>query len=375
MTSHFSLKPKKLDWYILREVASPFAGGVLLFTFIFLMFQILRLAEFFIVHGVALGVLAKMTSLLALSFSPTALPVAFLVAVLVGFGRLSSDGELVAMKAGGMSLLRMSAPVLGLGLVVSAFSLALNLNWVPWGEREFKSTLIKVGNTKVVSSIKEGTFTSGFFDLLIYADKVDTRSNRMKGVFIFDEREPKNPLTIVAREGQIVALKPDSALGAASVLRLKDGNIHRNNADEDSYQKIDFEEYRLFLKIAPGADTSYLKPRMIPYKTLTKRIYESAQADPKKNRELRVELWRRFSTALSPVVFVFLGMGLGTIRTRSVRAGATLAAFVVILIFYGLQTLGTVASQKGLLPPWLAMQLPNLIGSAAAYLGFKSASW
>jgi lipopolysaccharide export system permease protein len=92
---------KKIDGYLLAEVAGPFLGGLFFFVFLFLMFQILRLADFFIVHGAPLSTLAKLTGLLTLSFIPTALPIAFLISILMAFGRLSADSELVAMKACG----------------------------------------------------------------------------------------------------------------------------------------------------------------------------------------------------------------------------------------------------------------------------------
>lgn len=150
------LAPKRIDYYVLAEILGPFFGGILFFSFIFLMFQALRLAEFFIIHGVPLTVLGKMIALMMLSFLPISLPIAFLIGVLVGFGRLSADSELVAMKASGMSIYRLTAPVLGVSVIVVLLSLGLNLQWVPMGDREFKSTLIKVSNTKIVSSIKIG---------------------------------------------------------------------------------------------------------------------------------------------------------------------------------------------------------------------------
>jgi lipopolysaccharide export system permease protein len=368
------LKLRKIDLYVLQEVMGPFIGGVIFFSFVFLMFQVLRLAEFFIIHGVSSLVLGKMVLLMILSFMPMCLPVAFLIGVLVGFGRLSADSELVAMKANGMSILRLSAPIVALSLVVVVLSLALNLEWVPWSERTFKSTLIKVSNTKVVSSLKEGTFTSGFFDLLIFTDKLDTKNNRMKRVFIYDEREPKNPLAVVAQEGEIVPVRMTNELGMATVLKLYNGNIHRNDLASNTYQKIDFGEYRLYLKIEEGADTAITKPKQIPQHELIRAIKENPTST-KNGRELRAELWRRYSVALSPLIFVFLGIGYGTVRTRSVKAGAALIAIVVILLYWSIQALAIVWSQKGVLPPVLAMQLPNLAILGIAIKGFRDASW
>lgn len=370
----WSLKPLTIDSYILSEVITPFLGGVAFFLFIFLMFQALRLAEFFIVHGVSLGLLGKLTGLMAMSFLPTALPVAFLIAVLVGFGRLSADSELVAMKANGFSLWRMAMPVLAMALIVVALSAALDLDWVPWSQRTFKKTLIKVSNTKVVSSIHEGTFTSGFFDLLIFVDKVDNKTNRLQRVFLYDETDAKNPRTVIAKTGEIVSVKTSNDLGTAAVMNLFDGSIHHNDSQEDTYQRTNFGEYKQFLKIDEGEDTSVLKPEFLSLHDLLGKVHTTT-TETYEGREWRGELWRRITMALTPILFVFLGIGFGTVRTRAVRASAALIAILTLAFYYSLQIAGTVCVQRGILIPWFAMELPNLGVLAGAAYGFKKASW
>lgn len=366
--------PKRFDFYVVREVIGPFFGGLVFFIFIFLMFQALRLMDLFISHGVSGWILGKLTLLLGLSFMPMALPIAFLIGVLVGFGRLSSDSELVALKASGIGVNRMALPVTLLAAGIVVLSIVLNMQWVPWGERTFKQLLIKVSNTKVVSALKEGTFTSGFFDLLIFADKVDPITNRLNRVFIFDEREAKNPLAVVAHTGELVQVKTESDLGAAAVLKLYDGSIHHNEISSNTYQKIGFGEYRLYLKIDEGADGAVTKPHMIPYDELVKGIQKS-DLTTYEGRELRGEYWRRYAIALTPLLFVFVGIGFGTVRTRAVRAGATLIAFIILFIYWTIQAAGTVAVQRNLIPPYFAMQLPNLAILLIATIGFRRASW
>lgn len=368
--------PTKIDIYVLGEVVGPFLGGVIFFCFIFLMFQVLRLADYIIMHNVPGFVLLKMTSFLMVTFLPTALPVAFLIAVLVAFGRLSADSELVAMKASGMSIYRLAIPIAAFSVLVVILSLVLNLEWVPQAQRNFKTTLIKVGNTKIVSAIHEGTFTTGFFDLLVYADKVDPRTNQLEGVFIYDEREPKNPLAVVAKRGQIVRSANASAdeLGGSAFLVLQEGNIHRNDLDTGTYQKIDFGQYRLFLKINEGEDTSFEKPRFLSYFDLSERLQNTPTSDPKL-AEYKTEFWRRVMDALSPVLFVFLGIGFGTARTRTVRAGAFLTATVVVVLYWGLQTTGVVLTQKQLLTPLLGASLPMLALLMPTLISFKKSAW
>ncbi|MBU6376023.1 MAG: LptF/LptG family permease, partial [Bdellovibrionales bacterium] len=282
--------PRLIDWYILTEVAAPFLGGLAFFTFIFLMFQLLRLSEFFIVHGVPLIHLLQISGLLCLTFVPFALPISYLISLLLGFGRLSSDSELISMKAAGVSLGRMTVMPVFLALLTTCISLFLNLEWVPNSEKLLKQKLINVGNTRLVGSISEGTFNQGFFDLLIYADRVDSKTNRMEGVFIYDEREPKSPLTVVAKYGQWTS-KPEKDGGSTGVLLLRQGNIHRSETTEGSYQKIDFEEYRLFLRMNPGGTGTWSKPKMMNWDELR----QASLMAKKNNQSTKVfegELWR-----------------------------------------------------------------------------------
>jgi lipopolysaccharide export system permease protein len=370
----WGLLPKQIDFYLISEVMGPFLGGILFFSFIFLMFQALRLADFFIIHGVAGSVLLKMIGLMVLSFLPVSLPIAFLIGVLVGFGRLSADSELVAMKAHGFSIYRLMYPVLLLSSAVVGVSLYLNMDWVPWGDRTFKSTLIRVSNTKVVSTLKEGTFTTGFFDLLVYADKVDQKTNQLERVFLYDEREPKSPMTIVAQKGEIVSVRTNSSLASSAALRLRNGSIHSNDLANAVYNKIDFEEYQLFLKVEEGDDTSTVKPRMLGYEDLQKKLREIPPST-QEFREIQGEFWRRYAVAWSPLIFVLLGVGFGSYRTRAVRSGAALIALVIVVIYWGVQAFGTVALQKGWIAPPLAMWLPNIAIGILAYFGFRSATW
>ena len=272
----------------------------------------------------------------------------------------------------GMSRLAIAPTIIALGVFV--LSICLNMEWVPRGERTFKELLIKVGNTRVVSSIKAGTFTSGFFDLLIFADKVDNRTNQLRKVFIYDEREPKNPLTVVAHAGEIVSVKTPNELSAAALLKLYDGSIHKNEAHTSTYQKIDFGEYKLFLRLSEGTADSILKPHMITHKELLKRI-SNTQKDSYEGREMRGEYWRRYAIAISPLIFVFLGMGLGSFRNRSVRAGAAITSLVILVVYWTIQTWATLTLLKGQLNPLLAMQLPNIVMAIGAFFAFKRSQW
>ncbi|MBC7385592.1 MAG: LptF/LptG family permease [Cryobacterium sp.] len=368
-----ALLPIRVDLYIITEVLGPFLGGVVFFSFIFLMFQTLRLAEAFIEHAVPLGILIKMIGLMIVSFLPMALPLAFLIGLLVAFGRLSSDSELVALKANGLSIHRLALPAVIVGLFVAALSLGLNLEWVPEAKTELKVTLLRLTNTKPIATIREGTFTSGFFDLLLYAEKVDQNTNEMQNVFIYDERDPKNPLAIIAHSGEIVPVKVESDLGASIALRLYDGDIHSNDIRQGTYQKMSFREYQVYLRIDPGANTIVGKATMHPYHILKRALTD--EKDAAKLREVKTEIYKRWFTAFAPLIFVMIGIGFGTVRGRAVRSGAAITTLSIIVPYFLIQTFCENLAYSGKLLPLIATLIPNVLLLLVGVIGYRKATW
>jgi len=364
----------RIDRYVFSEVLSPFFAGALFFAFVFLLFQMLRMAEELIVNNAPFGLVMKLLWTLIVNFLPLGLPIAFLVGVLFAFSRLSGDSELVAMKSGGLSLWSISKPVFFLSSIVALISLFLNLNWAPWSEVAMRNTLIKIGNRRFASAINEGTFTTGFFNLLLYTEKVNHRAGRMEKVFIYDERDSKHPMTVIAKTGELIRVQSsDDDLGGV-VMQLQDGSIHQSDVDASSYNKADFNTYQIFFDIPDTTGKFSYKPRMFnSHELLTKLNAPGVQ--PKQKLEYQTEYWRRISIAMVPLLFVFLGMGFGTVRTRGARFGVLLIAFVTMAIYWQIQVSAIWLGEKGVLPPWLAMQVPNLLVALVGGWSFRRASW
>src|SRR6266704_5267887 len=101
-----------LTFYIIREISSLFLLGIVIFTLVLLMGRLITLTDLVVSHGVPLADVSMMILYLIPSFLVLTIPMAFLLAVLLAFGRLSSDNEIVAMKASGLALHQMMPPVI-----------------------------------------------------------------------------------------------------------------------------------------------------------------------------------------------------------------------------------------------------------------------
>src|SRR4029453_1786073 len=102
---------KTLDRYLIREIALPFALALVVLTFLLMIPPILREAGGFMRKGVRWSIVVRAMALLLPQALSLTIPMAVLLGILVGFGRLSADREFVAMQAGGISLLRLLQPV------------------------------------------------------------------------------------------------------------------------------------------------------------------------------------------------------------------------------------------------------------------------
>jgi len=360
------LRSRLASRYIFVELLPALVIGVVVFIFILLMFQVLRLTEFVLVHGVDIKTALKIVSFLTISFLPAVLPMSLLFAVLLTFSRLSSDSEIVAFKSAGLHMGHLVIAPLFLGVIVAAFSAHTSFFSAPWGNRQFEVLITKLGNAKAAATIREGTFSEGFFDLVIYSQFVDTKSNSLRNVFIYDERDQKNPITIIAKTGQIVPNSNPEKVGA--LLRLSEGHIHRTS--KESYTKINFSSYDL--NLARPINEVYAEKSMLSLTLDELSTNIKTESDPEKKRSLLSEYHKRWAISFACVLFALLGVGLGTVtHKRNVRSGSLIMSLVVIILYWGLYVIGDNLARAGTLPPFISIWFANIFFSCLAIWLFQ----
>jgi lipopolysaccharide export LptBFGC system permease protein LptF len=363
----------------------------------FLTLQLLRLSDLLIVHHVPFRTVIKIGGCLVISFIHFVLPTSFLAAVLIGFGRLSSDSEYTALLASGVSVHRMFRSVFLLAVAVSGVVLLTSLELAPWGERQMKRLLTSSTSLRVSRMVSEKQFNRDFFGLLIYADSVDSEEQTMSDVFLVDERDRERPMVVVARKGEIrqvgepkadepsrhIALKlisgtilpnvqnlrpptvgkPTEAIATQTAAAGSSRGIQRTatvlegEVPTDS-EKIAFEEYTLNLELpepGPGAGEG---PRSGSLADLQRWMRE-APPGSLNYLDCETEIWKRIALGLSPLVFAFMGVGLGVSRVRSAGSRGFLMTVLVSAVYWQVLGFSTGLGVLGKLPPPLALQIPT----------------
>src|SRR5256886_2811363 len=177
-----------LSRYVGREVVIPFLLGLVIFTFILFTARILKLIELVVNRGVPLLQIIKIFLYVTPAFFEVTVPMAFLLALLWGFGRLSADREITALKSCGLSFYQIALPVGICVAVVLSGTFFLTLYVRPWSNAALKQVLYEVAKTRATAGLKEKTFNDAFEGLVIYAEEIQPPGTFLRGVMIADSR-------------------------------------------------------------------------------------------------------------------------------------------------------------------------------------------
>jgi len=363
---------KTATLYILKEILPIFFIGLMTFTIILLMDKILKLIELIVNRGGSLSDVLMLFLFISPSFLIITIPVAVLLGTLLTFGRLSSDSEITAFKASGMSLYQLFFPISIFALATFLLTSFLVFYGLPWGNRGFKATLYRLAQSKADIEIKERVFNDAFSGLVVYVDRVPLQGNHMEGILIYDQREKGKSHTILAKEGFVIN-NPESQ---EIILRLRNGDIHRFEPEAHTFQKIKFDTYDLKLELAKtfALIQKKLKDREMSIDDIQQKM-EEVKKTGMDTTSYEVELHKRYAIPFTCIVFAIIGVPLGIQPHRSGRSYGFILSILILLAFYVSLTASEILAMRKIMPAYLVGWIPNLLFSGlGVYLLVKTAS-
>lgn len=364
---------RTLTGYIVGAILPPFFVGLLAFTLILLTARIVRLIELVVSRGVPFLEVTKLFALILPTFLETTLPMAFLLGILFGCGRLSSDLETLAFKACGVSPIGFLLPVGLVALVVSLMTLALSTFVRPAASIAVKKELYTIAKGSAGSLLREKVFNNYFPKVLIYVDEIIPPGNTLQGVLIVDRRDETKENLIIGRVGLLLTGEGTNTIS----LRLFDGTIHERQTERSGFSQTSFNVYHFRLDLADALslfDEKKASPSDMSLQQLgaTIRLKQSTGVTP--TLEL-METHQRFAFSFAPLVFGLLGIAIVMAPSRSgaSRSRGVASCLFWLLAYYGLLSFGRAIGEREFINPALALWLPNLtVGLVATYLFAKT---
>lgn len=367
------MKRRTLTRYLISEIIPPFLFGLLAFTFVLLVVRIIKLIELVVTRGVPLMQVAKLFALILPTFLELTVPMALLLAIFLGLGRLASDHELVALKAGGISPFQILWPVASVAVLVSLLTLLLTTIARPAANRALKQELYRIAKTRVGTALKEKVFNDAFPKILIYVEEVVPPGNTVQGMLIVDQRDPAREAIIFGKVALIVADEAANSLG----LKLFDGTIYEREKKGPGFSRTRFNIYDFKIDLEELLGSAKKQDRKPKEMSLRRLLYtirlkekEGANATPE-----IMEFHQRISFAFAPLVYSLLGLALVLVPkgSRASRSWGFALCLFWFVIYYVLLSLGKALGEKELLPPVLALWLPNLVVGGIAIQFFRKA--
>ena len=320
--------PTILWRYILLDVLLHTLLGLLAFTVLLVGQNVMRLLEELLAANIGVGTLASLVAVVLPSYLAYAIPTSLLFGVLLTFGRLSADGEVVAIRAAGISVPRLLPPVLALGLVCSGVTAYLQFELEPASRHKLRTAVKALAGALEV--IEPGEFKRLGGRTVYVAERGD-ETCRYRGVLIGDLTGASRPVFISA---QCAALDSDAdGLG----LELRDGSIHVSDARDDRYRRISFAKMRIGVA-AEDYLQSHKRLRDFTYSELLELKQQFARGEQPQLRGSRgevsvdVQLQRRVAFSLASLFLGLLAVPLGVRPLRSGRSAGALIAIALMAL-------------------------------------------
>ena len=369
-----------LDRYVWKELGPPLAIGVGVFTFFLFIDRIYQLTNLVITKNVPFHLVFSLLVFMLPPFLTLTLPMALLVAVLLVGGRLAGDLEVTALRAAGVSPLRLFRPFVVAAVLVTGLVLSLTLLVNPWAIGAFQQQLFKILQTRAASGLQERTFSAAFGQIVMYVEEMTPSQLALRGILVSDEREPQRSRIILAREGRLLSDEAQRRI----TLRFIDGSINETDVNEPRrFRHTAFSLYDMNLPVDSPLSTATRDDK--PERQLALGALLGTAADLERQGQIftpyRVEFHKRFALPVAALVFTLVGFPLGIRAHRGGRALALCASFGIVVAYYIVFSSleGMALSRR--LPTGLAIWLPNIgfgllgLGLIRATTTGVSAAW
>jgi lipopolysaccharide export system permease protein len=346
---------KKFHLYILKELSYILLLSLAILTFILVMNRLGKLTDLVINKGVEFIDIVLLIVYSSPPFLAFTLPMAFLLSTIVTLGRLSTENEILALKASGVNLRCLFVPITSVGILITAIAL-FNTNFLlPTSANLFRNTLLDVLKKGITVDDKEGIFNDAIPGVVIYIDKVDPQSNKLTGVLVSDDRDKDEKQTISASNGFIHL---DPATFDLSFI-LYNGSLHKWEKKDDTYRTIAFKDYTFMINLAnmlpPSAGV-----RKRPFEMDRKELGKAMRlANKDRQYDLQIEIYKKITIPLSALAFVFLTVPLGIRRKIEGRFSGIIYSLVLFVFYYILMAFTENLGRTLRIPPLLVVSIPN----------------
>jgi len=351
VTLHLSL----IDRYMLKRVCWPLAGAIVIGMAALLLERLIRLLDLFANRGGPLTLILKMLGNLVPHYLAIAMPAAFFVGILYATLRLSNDSELDVMRASGLSLRRLAAPMLVMAVVLTVAS-AIILGFLqPYTRYAYRALVYIVTETSWNSAIERGAFFSGFGGKTILIGDIADGGRTLKKIFIQETDEKGNNIALSAQTGELTNDPKTFSL----TLILRDGIRVDSKPDGTGGKASTFGESSLPLEVvAPEPFRARGGESELSFLELIRARVEKWPSVGQD--DVLAEINYRIVRTLTVLFLPFLAIPMGLTSRRQPTSVRIIAGIAILIVYYQALQFGKDMAENGRLSSFVALWIPFL---------------
>jgi len=343
--------------YLLKELVYIFLLSLGILTFILVLSRIGKLADLVINRGVEVKDIVLLIVYSSPPYLTFTLPMAFLLSTIVVLGRLSTENEILALKASGVNLKCLFMPLIAVGTAITIFGLLNAGTLLPKSGNLFRDTLLNIVKKGISLDDKEGAFNDTLPDIVVYIDKVDAKDKHLTGILVADDRDKNVKQTISASRG-IINLDPVT-LDLAFI--LENGNLHRWEKKQDTYKNVSFKNYTFIMNLANVLPSNtFVRKRYFEMTNDELRAHIAVAQTNDLKYDLLLEIYKKVSIPMSSLAFVFLTVPLGIKRRVEGKFSGILYSLLLFFFYYLLMAVTENVGKSIQMPPLITTFIPNV---------------
>ena len=225
---------KKIDRLILKSFLGPLLLTFAIAVFVLLMQFVWKYIDDLVGKGLEFGVIAELLMYASATFVPMALPIAVLFASIMTMGNFGEKYELVAMKAGGISVSRIMLPMAVVAVLLMGIAFYFANNVLPVAMYQYRTTLYDIQRKKPAVSIRPSEYYDEIDGYVIRVNKKDPDGRTMRDIIIYDHSEGINRTNIIVADRGYMQSTPDDHY---LLFTLYDGYTYSEPTDGENYEK------------------------------------------------------------------------------------------------------------------------------------------
>jgi lipopolysaccharide export system permease protein len=299
------------------------------------------LTEMVINKGVSITSVIKLASLTLPDFMIITLPISFLLAVLVVFGKMTQSNEIMALKASGVNIWQLTKPALLFSLIPLVASLFFSFYMAPRFNYFFRVLAVKEIKKAVLSALKKNSFSNKLGNYKIFIKHVNPSKSSIKGIFILYKIK-KNSMVLIANRGYIVYNKKQNLIS----FYLQNGQIQKKYRSKKNFWILNFKTYKINIKLKGLSFPS--RNNSVHFMTISQLISKYNSVGNKKNVKniYLIYILKKIAIPIAVIFFVFIGLPLAMLSEKRSLFMAIFYTIAIVVVYYILFTSGLYLSIK-----------------------------